>query len=190
MSKKINATRFEDIPACSSKKKRKRKILHIVIETPKDSPHKYALKSNYGIIAFSEVLPEGMRWPFDYGFVPQTLAPDGDPLDVLVLTKQPLFPGCLIEARIVGAIKERKNCVETDRLIAVPLASPGAPATTDRYKDIGDVPTSKLKEITDFLVQYSQKAGNAIEISGVVDAATAMKTVKRTSTVFAKAERR
>ena len=186
---KVNATHFEDIPAFSSKESKKRRIVHVIVETPKGSPHKYELNNRFGIIAFSEVLPERMLWPFDYGFVPQTLAPDGDPLDIIVLSKNGLFSGCLIEVRVIGAIKEKKNGIKNDRLVAVPLPSAGAPAPTDTYWDIGDVPTSRLKEITSFLGEYSERAGNEIEIGGVVGAEFAMKAVKKTGKKFAKKHR-
>ncbi len=84
------------------------------------------MKAEYGIIAFHDVLPNSLKWPFDYGFIPQTLADDGDPLDILVINKAGLFSGCLIEVRVLGAIRETKDGVENDRLIAVPLPSPGA----------------------------------------------------------------
>lgn len=184
--KKVNATHFEEIPSFSSKKLKKRNIAHLIVETPKGSRHKYALNNEYGIIAFSEVLPEGMEWPFDYGFIPQTLAQDGDPLDVLVLTETPLFSGCLIEARIIGAVKERKNGVENDRLVAVPLPSPGAPAPTDRYRTISDLPEKLLRGITEFLVDYSQRAGNRIDIEGMIGCDEAMKSIRKTAKAFRK----
>jgi len=92
------------------------------------------LKAEYGIIAFRDVLRNSLKWPFDYGFIPQTLADDGDPLDILAINKAGLFSGCLIEVRVLGAIRERKDGVENDRLIAVPLPSPGAPQKSDDYR--------------------------------------------------------
>jgi Inorganic pyrophosphatase len=109
-----------------------RRFQHAIIETPKNSAHKYALKNEYGIIAFSEVLPAGMHWPYDYGFVPQTLADDGDPLDILVLTDDALFSGCLIEARVVGSVRLSKNGVENDRLYRGAIAKCGC-TETDRW---------------------------------------------------------
>jgi inorganic pyrophosphatase len=152
MSKKaINATHYELIPTLPNDSKSSDVIVHAIIETSKNSPHKYALKTGYGIIAFSEVLPAGMHWPDDYGFVPQTLADDGDPLDILVLTDDALFSGCLIETRVIGSVRLSKNGVENDRLIAVPLPSEGAPKPTDSYNEIGDLPQALLNEIVDFL---------------------------------------
>lgn len=187
MSKKtINATHYELIPPFPNGCKSSEGIVHAIIETCKNSPHKYALKNEYGIIAFSEVLPAGMRWPYDYGFVPKTLADDGDPLDILVLTDEALFSGCLIETRVIGAVRLTKNGVENDRLIAVPQPSPGAPKPTDAYKEISDLPEALRNEIVDFLISYSERQGNTIDVRAVVGADEARKSIKRTMKAFAK----
>jgi inorganic pyrophosphatase len=127
-----------------------------------------------------------MRWPFDYGFVPQTLADDGDPLDILVLTEDPLFSGCLIAARVIGSVRLSKNGVENDRLIAVPLPSAGAPKPTDTYNEITDLPSALLDEIVDFLTSYSAQQGNAIDFHTVVGSGEARKSIKRTMKAFGK----
>lgn len=187
MSKKrINATQYEEIPPFPRGSAKSKGVVHAIIETCKNSPHKYALNSDYGIIAFKEVLPREMCWPYDYGFVPQTLAPDGDPLDILVLSDGGLFSGCLVQTRVLGAVRELKNGVENDRLIAVPQPSPGAPKQTDAYQDITDVPAPVLDEIVGFLRSYSERQGNTIDVRGVVGATQAMKLIKDTMKAFAK----
>jgi inorganic pyrophosphatase len=187
MSKKaINATHYELIPPLPEGHKSSDHLVHAIIETCKNSPHKYALKNEYGIIAFKEVLPAGMRWPYDYGFIPKTLADDGDPLDILVLTDEALFSGCLIETRVIGAVRLAKNGVENDRVIAVPQPSAGAPKPTDTYKEISDLPESVMNEIVDFLKSYSEQQGNAIDVHAVVDAEEARKSIKQTMKAFAK----
>ena len=152
MSKKhINATHYEEIPPFPVGRAKSEHVVHAIIETSKHSPHKYALKRDYGIIAFEEILPGEMSWPYDYGFVPQTLAPDGDPLDILVLSDKGFFSGCLLEARVLGSVRERKNGVENDRLIAAPRPSAGAPRQADFFRDISDVPQVLIDEIVAFL---------------------------------------
>src|ERR1700722_6267161 len=79
-----------------------KKSLRVVIETPKGSRNKFKYDDKLGTYALSTVLGEGMVFPYDFGFVPQTQAEDGDPLDVLLLMDEPAFPGCVVEARIVG----------------------------------------------------------------------------------------
>ncbi len=186
MSKSINATHYDRIPAFPSGKKKRSNVVNAIIETPKNSCHKYELVSGYGIIAFSHALAKKLEWPYDYGFVPQTLAPDGDPIDLLIVSKDGLFSGCLIEARVVGAIRETKDGIENDRLIAVPLPSPGAPLPTDEYFDIADIPRNQVDEIRDFLIKYSSEQGHKIEIKAIVGAEAAITIVKRCIKQFRK----
>ena len=184
--KGINATHYDRIPAYPSAAKKRRHIVNAVIETPKRSCHKFALDPEYGIIAFKELLPKTLEWPYDFGFIPQTLAPDGDPLDLILINDHGLFSGCLIKARILGAIRETKDGTENDRLIGVPLPSPGAPSPTDDYKKLSDVPANILQEITGFLVDYSAREGHKVEIKTISDADAAFKTVKATRKAFKK----
>jgi inorganic pyrophosphatase len=83
--------------------------LTVVIETPKGSPNKYDYDSRYGAFRFAAVLPEGMSFPFDFGFVPSTLGDDGDPLDVLLLLDASTPVGCILSARLLGIIKARQG---------------------------------------------------------------------------------
>lgn len=184
--KQVNATHYEDIPSFAGKGERKDNQVNAIVETPKNSPHKYALNNEYGIIAYHEMLPDSMHWPVDYGFVPQTLAPDGDPLDIVVITDNGLFPGCMIPVRVLGAVHLIKEGVENDRLIAVPLPSEGAPAPSDAYRDISDVPQSQLDRIVTFLVEYSRRQGHELENRGLMPAEEAMRLVKRTGKAFKK----
>jgi len=186
VSKSINATHYDRIPAFPDGEKKRAHVVNAIIETPKRSCHKYDLVAEYGIIAFSHTLPHKLEWPYDYGFVPQTLAADGDPIDVLLVNASGLFSGCLIEARIIGAIRETKDGVENDRLIGVPLPSPGAPLPTDEYFDVADMPRKQIDEIRDFLVRYSSEQGHHIEVKGIAGAKAAIASVKRCMKQFRK----
>src|SRR5579864_6077458 len=79
--------------------------LNAIIETPRGSRNKYAFDDKSGLFGLKKILPAGMAFPFDFGFIPSTLAADGDPLDVLIVTEEELFPGCLVQARLLGALK-------------------------------------------------------------------------------------
>src|SRR6478672_5137473 len=79
----------------------KEKKVQVIIETPKGSRNKYAWDQDQQIFELKKVLPEGMAFPHDFGFIPSTEADDGDPIDVLVLMDQPVFTGCLVKARLV-----------------------------------------------------------------------------------------
>src|SRR6516165_7450726 len=79
--------------------------LRVIVETPRGSRNKYDYDPDSNALELNKVLPEGMSFPIDFGFVPSTLADDGDPLDVLVLMEAPAIPGCVVAARIFGAIE-------------------------------------------------------------------------------------
>src|SRR4051794_37886065 len=100
--------------------------VRVVIETPKGSRHKYNYEPDIGFV-LRKSLPEGMVFPFDFGFIPQTEGDDGDPLDALVLADNPLFPGCVVECRLIGLIEakqtEDNEKIRNDRFLAVAMAS-------------------------------------------------------------------
>jgi inorganic pyrophosphatase len=164
MTASINPTHFENIPAFP---KDGGDVVHAIIETPRDTRLKYAFEPKFGVFQLRIVLAEGLQWPYDYGFVPQTLADDGDPIDILVLSDAPTFTGCLVECRIVGLIRLRKDGVENDRLVAAPIRRSGARQSADRYDDIDDVPKETIRGICRFLVEYSEEEGHEIEFKGV-----------------------
>ena len=82
-----------------------KKMLRVVIETPKGSRNKFAFNPDERAFELKKVLPSGMTFPYDFGFVPSTKADDGDPVDVLVLMDEPAFPGCLLTCRVIGVIE-------------------------------------------------------------------------------------
>ena len=116
-SKGINPTNYADIPAFVPGDT---DLVHAVIETPRGIRHKYAFEPKYGIMLLKQTLAEGLAWPYDYGFVPQTLGDDGDPLDILVLNDTALFSGALQRVRLIGGVLLKKNGEENDRLIGCP----------------------------------------------------------------------
>src|SRR5258708_40081231 len=98
-------------------------LVTVIIETPKGSRNKYAYDPEERIFALRKVLPAGMAFPYDFGFVPSTLADDGDPLDVLVLMDEPAFAGCKLTCRLIGVIEgeqgDKKKAERNDRVVAV-----------------------------------------------------------------------
>lgn len=163
-AQKVNPTNYDAIPTYASE--RREKLLHAVIETPAQIRHKYAFVPKYGIMMLKDTLAEGLAWPYDYGFIPQTLADDGDPTDVIVINDTPTFPGCLLEVRILGAILLKKNGVVNNRLVACPKKKPGVTLKTDGYQRLADVPKDTMDGIERFLVEYSEVEGNKIEFEG------------------------
>jgi len=129
-------------------------------------------------------LAEGLAWPYDYGFIPQTLAEDGDPLDILFLADQATFPGCLVEARVIGIVHLKKNGDENDRILACAKKVKGIAQTTDAYEKIGDVPEENIRGLCRFLVEYSEEQGNDIVFKGVDGPKKAMAAIRETAERF------
>ena len=100
-------------------------LMVVVIETPRGSGNKLKFDADLGTYRIDRTLPAGMSFPFDFGFLPQTVAADGDPLDVIVLLDAPAFPGCVVLARLIGVLEaEQRDAghgrwVRNDRLVAV-----------------------------------------------------------------------
>ncbi len=184
--KSINATHYELIPAYPSKDDRKRNVVHAIVETPQGSPFKFALEPALGIIAFHEAMPDGYAWPYDYGFIPQTLGEDGDPLDAVVMLDRPSFAGCLIKARLLGAIRLRKNGEENDRFITAPQRAAAASQSTDAFETLDDIDAETRRRLETFLCGYSATQGNEIELVGSVNAGEARKLIDRGHKAFAR----
>jgi inorganic pyrophosphatase len=176
--KRINPTNYEAIPAFAAGNGNHGRRVHAVIETPRDTRHKYAFEPKLGIFKLKQTLPEGLEWPYDYGFVPRTLADDGDPLDVLVLSTIPTFTGCLLETRVLGIVRLKKNGVENDRVIAAPPRQSGVSQRSDAFDDIDDVPKETIGDVCRFLVEYSEEEGNKIEFRGVRSRKKAMAAIE------------
>ena len=83
--------------------------LHVIIDTPKGSRNKYKYEPEHGLFMLGGILPAGAVFPYDFGYVPSTLADDGDPLDVFLLMDEPAFVGCLVESRLIGAMKAEQT---------------------------------------------------------------------------------
>ena len=141
--------------------------VRVVIETPKGSRNKYKYDPKLGIFKLSRVLPDGMEFPYDFGFVPSTEGDDGDPVDVLLLMDEPAFAGCMIESRLIGVIEgeQEKNGQKerNDRLLAVALES----HTHSDLKDIADLNPTLVKELGEFFVNYHQLHGSTFRVLGV-----------------------
>ena len=140
--------------------------LQVIIETPKGSRNKFKYEPRLGLFTLSGVLPLGAVFAFDFGFVPRTCAPDGDPLDVLVLMDEPAFTGCLLAARPIGVIEadqtEHGETTRNDRLI-------GVAASSRNHVDIehlDDLNSNLLAEIEHFFVSYNAAKGKTFTVRG------------------------
>jgi inorganic pyrophosphatase len=138
----------------------------VTIETPKGSRNKIKYDPSSRQFKLSKVMPEGMMFPYDFGFVPFTKAEDGDPLDVLVLTDEPLFPGCLVECSLIGVLKaeqkEERHTNRNDRLIAVANQS----LLYSDTKTLKDLNPKILQQVEEFFVNYQKVRGVEVRILG------------------------
>ena len=169
----------------ANEKKAKKKdatVLDVVIETPKGSRNKFSYKEDEHQFRLSKVLPQGMQFPYDFGFVPGTRAEDGDPLDVLVLMEEPAFPGCVVECRLIGVIKAEEEKggekYRNDRVIAVATSS-------DIYADVNnlsDLSDTTVEQIEKFFVNYQRVGGTGYKILARKDSGAARRTVEESRT--------
>jgi inorganic pyrophosphatase len=133
-------------------------IVPVVIETPRGSRNKYKLDEKSGRFRLSKIMPEGMVFPFDFGFFPGTRAEDGDPLDVLVLCEEPTFPGCQIDCRLAGVLLTRQvdkgdtRSKRNDRLVGIAQAS----VLFAAVRELADLSPVLLQQVEDFFVNYQK----------------------------------
>lgn len=130
----------------------KNDIVDATVEIPFRSRNKYEIDKKAGKIRLDRVLYSAMGYPTEYGTIENTLAPDGDPLDILILTTEPTYPGCIIPARIVGYLKMVDNGKEDFKLISVVDCDP----RFNEIKDITDISEFTLKEIKNFFENYKK----------------------------------
>jgi inorganic pyrophosphatase len=144
-------------------------LVHVVIETPQGSRNKFSFDPELEVFQLKKVLPAGMAFPYDFGFVPSTEGDDGDPLDVLVLMDEPAFPGCLLKCRLIGVIEgeqEDKDGKErNDRIIAVEHAN----HSWADIKKIQDLDGHFCRELETFFVDYhklSEEEYRVLDVKG------------------------
>jgi inorganic pyrophosphatase len=157
-------------------------LIVVIIETPKGSRNKYAYDAKGHIFELKKVLPAGMAFPYDFGFVPSTKGGDGDPLDVLVLMDEPAFAGCKLTCRVVGLIEgeqsDKKTTQRNDRVVAVEAEN----HSYARVKHIDDLGSRFEKELEEFFVNYHRLGGMHYKILAVKGPAAAWRAVKKART--------
>lgn len=141
-------------------------IVDAFIEIPAGSQNKYEYDKDKGAFILDRVLYSPMHYPTEYGYLENTLALDGDPLDILVLTTFPTFPGCIIESRVVGVLVMSDDKGQDEKLLAVPTNDP----RWANIKTLGDVNPHTLKEISHFFQVYKDLENKKTVIEGWKDA--------------------
>ncbi len=147
--------------------------LNVVIEIPSNSRNKYEYDHELGLFRLDRVLHSAMYYPGEYGFVPQTLALDGDPLDVLVIGLEPTFCGAVVTARPIGVLPMVDGGDPDDKVLAVAVGDPGYAHVTEHTQ----VSPHELRKIANFFATYKLLEKKTVEIGDWQDATAAKKIV-------------
>ena len=137
-------------------------LVNLVVEIPAGSRNKYEYFAEAGVMALDRVLHSSVRYPFDYGFIPNTLAEDGAPLDAMVIMEEPTFAGCLISARPIGVLDMHDSGAYDGKLLCVPVADPRQKAISS----INQIATNQLEDVAEFFRTYKSLEGRVIVIDG------------------------
>lgn len=134
--------------------------MNVIVEIPKFSKNKYEIDKATGLIALDRVMHSAQDYPFDYGFVPQTLCDDGDALDVVLYTTHPLAPGILVRARPVAMMEMVDGGEQDNKIVAVPVDDP----RMNDIKDIKDLNSHFAKEMTHFFETYKKIQNKEVKV--------------------------
>jgi inorganic pyrophosphatase len=132
------------------------------VEIPKGSRNKYELDVDMDAIVLDRFLFSSVVYPTDYGYVPDTLAEDGDPLDVMVCVSEATFPGCYIEGKLIALFRMRDDKGQDDKLLCVPCRDPN----WSGMERLEDLPQQLRDEIAHFFGMYKQPEGKHVEVDG------------------------
>jgi inorganic pyrophosphatase len=160
-------------------------LVNAVIEIPLEGINKYEYDKKLHVFRLDRNLFSPVHYPGDYGFIPSTLAEDGDPLDVLVLVDTPSFPGCVLEVRPIGVLDMIDQGHPDEKILAVGEGNP-------RYEDVSnfsEVYPHILKEITHFFSIYKDLEGKRVEVRGWKDAAAAREIITKSHKAFEEAKK-
>lgn len=155
-------------------------ILQVIVETPAGSHNKFSFDVDQGIFMHKKTLPAGMEFPYDFGFLPQTMAEDGDPLDVLLLMDEPVFCGCAVPGRLIGVIEgqqveSKKKKTRNDRLVVVAQES----HQYSNVKKLRDLPDHWMDEIEEFFVNYHDMEGKKYQLLGMKGPSEARRLIRK-----------
>lgn len=157
-----------------------KEVMNVIIEIPKFSKNKYEIDKETGIIALDRVMHTAQDYPFDYGFVPQTLFDDGDALDVVLITTYPLAPGILVKARPVAIMEMIDGGDRDDKIVAVPVDDP----RFDSVNDLSDINPHFVKEMTHFFETYKKVQKKEVSVGAWHGKDEAMKAFERSCEMY------
>ncbi len=144
----------------------KKRECKAIIETPKGRRNKFDYDPKFEAFTLGGLLPEGLVFPFDFGFIPSTLAEDGDPLDIMILMDEPAHVGCLVDVRIIGVIEaeqtENGKAITNNRLIGVTVHS----YAHEDVRSLHEISDSILDQVEEFFVSYNKSRGKKFKVKG------------------------
>ena len=150
-------------------------LINVLIEITAGSKNKYEYDKDLQAFALDRVLYSSVQYPYDYGFVPNTLADDGDPLDGMVIIDQPTFPGCIIAARPIGMLEMIDGGDRDEKILCVPDKDP----RYARVRSLSDLAPHRLDELAEFFKTYKNLEKKAVEILGWQDVDKVMPLVEQ-----------
>ncbi|MCU1340173.1 MAG: Inorganic pyrophosphatase [Bryobacterales bacterium] len=169
---------MDDLAALPNQLAVKKLQCRAIIETPKGCRNKFDYDPDSNLFMLGGLLPEGMIFPFDFGFIPSTLGDDGDPLDIMVLMDAPAHVGCLIDVRIIGIIEAKQTqdgkTERNDRLLGVAVHS----YDHEGLQSIDDVSKTLLTQVEEFFVSYNKQRGKKFKITRTGGPKRAVKFLK------------
>ncbi len=150
-----------------------------IVETPKGSAQKYDYDPENKWFKLKKVMPAGMVFPFDFGFIPNTKGEDGDPLDIIIISELKSFPGCVMDCRIIGAITANQTevgkTVRNDRFIGIPEAS----QMFADIQEIKELPADIINQTQTFFINYNEIEGKKFKPLKKINATQALKLITK-----------
>jgi inorganic pyrophosphatase len=154
--------------------------VHVIIEIPRGSENKYEVDKETGLLKLDRPLFSSIHYPGDYGYIPNTLWEDGDPIDILVLTNHPVYPLTLAKVRVIGMLDMQDNGESDTKLLGVYDTDP----RYEEYHDLKDIRNHKLKEVVHFFESYKLLQGKEVKISNIKGKKEACKAILKSKKMF------
>ena len=161
------------------------KAFPVIIEIPKGSKNKYELDKETGLLRLDRVLYSAVYYPADYGFIPRTYCDDGDPLDVLVLSQEPVYPLTIVAARAIGVMRMRDEKGSDDKVVAVSVYDP---AVSD-YTDKDQLPGHVLRQVRRFFEDYKVLEQKKVVVDDMLGPADAVAIIRESLELYKKLRR-
>ncbi len=159
---------------------RRDELFPVVVEIPKGSKCKYELDKKTGLLMLDRVLYSSVHYPANYGFIPQTHAGDGDPLDVLVLMQEPVVPLTIVRARAIGGFSMRDDKGVDDKIVAVAIDDP----SVAHYEAHGELPPHVTRELTRFFSDYKLLENKLSEVEAMYDRKRALEVIEESVAAY------